>query len=172
MCWSRDSPAEPVSQAVLLQPGEVQGGTADTHWQHVEDPSWNRWIPNEGDGPGRTRGPMEKGAPAGKCLPAGLGIPWGIHAGRACSPWKGPTHQREQGMSVRRSSSGEPGVAETRAELTTSPIPVTPALLVKGEVEKIRNEVEPGKKGGVEGWCFKGWVHFLLPYSDFIGTKF
>lgn len=110
--WSRDSPADPVSQAVLLQPGEVQGGTADTHWQHVEDPSWNRWIPNEGDGPGRTHGPMEKGASAGKSLPAGLGIPWGIHAGRACSPWKGPTHQREQGMSVRRSSSGEPGVAE------------------------------------------------------------
>lgn len=39
-----------------------------------------------------------------------------------------------------------PRVAETHDELVTTPIPGPPALLGKGEVEKIRYEVEPGQK--------------------------
>lgn len=46
--------------------------------------------------------------------------------------WKGAGEIFEQ-------SFGEEGVAGTHDELITTPIPGAPALLVKGEVEKIRN---------------------------------
>lgn len=60
----------------------------------------------------------------------------------------------KQVKSVRSPSSEEEGEAETHNESIATPIPGPPALLVKGEVEKIRNEVELGKKGGVGGTVF------------------
>jgi len=49
----------------------------------------------------------------------------------------------------------EEGVAETMCdELTVIPIPCPPAPLV-GRRERNGSEVEPGKKGGVGGRCFK-----------------
>jgi len=49
-------------------------------------------------------------------------------------------------------------------DLTVTPIPHCPEQLVGEEVEKIRSEVEPRKKG-------RGGVYFLLPYSVLIGNK-
>jgi len=62
----------------------------------------------------------------------------------------------------------EEGAAETAwDELTTAPIPHPPAPLRGEEVEKIRSEAEPGKKGGVGGKV----VLISLSRSDLIGTK-
>lgn len=39
------------------------------------------------------------------------------------------------------------------------------------EVEKIGNEAEHDKNGGVEGRSFKVWFCYSFPYSDLIGIK-
>jgi len=103
--------------------------------------------------PARTCGPMERGAHARAGLLAGLVTPWGT-----------VSHQRdlmlEQGKSVRSPPPEGQGAAETMCdELTTTPIPHP---LVPLGVRRQRNgsETEPGKKGGVEGRCFKMWFHF------------
>ena len=56
-------------------------------------------------------------------------------------------------------------------ELTAIPIAV-PLRHSRGEeVEKIRSKVEPGKKGGVGGRCFKIWFYFSLSCSDLTSNK-
>jgi len=61
----------------------------------------------------------------------------------------------EKGKSVRSPPPQEEGAAETTCdELTATPIPHPPALLEEGR-ERNGSEVEPRKKGGVEGRCFK-----------------
>jgi len=77
----------------------------------------------------------------------------------------------EQGQSVRSPPPEEEGAAETACdELTTTPIPLLPVPL-GGRRERNRTEVEPGKKGGVGGRCFKIWIYFSLSYSDLIGDE-
>jgi len=46
-------------------------------------------------------------------------------------------------------------------ELTVTPIPHSPAPL-GGRRERNTSEIEPGKKGGVGGRCFKIWIYFSL----------
>ena len=73
--------------------------------------------------------------------------------------------------SVRSPPPEEEGAAETTGdELTAAPIPRPPALL-RGRKERNGSEVEPGKKGGVGGRCFKIWFYFSLSYSDLIGDE-
>jgi len=55
-------------------------------------------------------------------------------------------------------------------ELTTTPFPCPPAPL-GGRRKRNGSEVEPGKKGGVGGRCFKVWFHFSLSYCDLIGDE-
>jgi len=77
----------------------------------------------------------------------------------------------EQGKSVRSPSPEEEGVAETKCgKLTITLIPRPPALL-GGRRERKGIEVEPTKKGGVGGRCFKIWFYFSLSYSDSIGDE-
>ena len=47
------------------------------------------------------------------------------------------------------------GAAEACDELTVTPIHHPPALLEGEKVEKQISEVDPGKKGGVGGRCYK-----------------
>lgn len=54
---------------------------------------------------------------------------------------------------------------EICVELTITPIPYP----FGGE--KIRSEIEPKKKGGVGGGCFRFYVCFSLPYSDTIAIN-
>jgi len=72
---------------------------------------------------------------------------------------------------VRSPPPEEEALAETSDELTVNPIPHSPALLRGEELQKMRNEVEPGKKGGVGERCFKIWFYFSLSHSDLIGNK-
>ena len=73
----------------------------------------------------------------------------------------------EQGKSVRSPPPEEEGAAETRCdELTTTLIPHPPVLISGEEVEKIRSEVVPRKKGGVGGRCFKIRFYFSLPIKS------
>ena len=69
----------------------------------------------------------------------------------------------EQGQSVRRPPPQKEGAAETTCdELTATPVPHLPVLLgVGGRRYRNRVKVEPGKKGGVGGRCFK-IVLFLI----------
>jgi len=61
----------------------------------------------------------------------------------------------EQGQSVRSLPPEGKGVVETTCdELTTTPIPRPPAPLPRRR-EINGSEVEPGKKGGVGGRCFR-----------------
>jgi len=55
-------------------------------------------------------------------------------------------------------------------ELTVTPIPHPPAPLGE-QRERDGNEIEPEKKGGVEGRFFKIWFYFSLFYSDLVGDK-
>jgi len=73
----------------------------------------------------------------------------------------------EQGKSVRSPPPEEEGVAKMCDELTVTPTPHPPALLVGGGGREIRSESEPGKKGR----CFKIWFYFSLSHSDLIGDK-
>jgi len=62
--------------------------------------------------------------------------------------------------------SEEEGAAGTMYDELTSP------CVIWGEkVEKIGNEAEPRKKGGVGRKCFKIWLYFLLHYSGLISNK-
>ena len=47
----------------------------------------------------------------------------------------------------------------------------SPCTTRGAEAEEIGSKVEPGKKGGGGGRCFKIWFYFSLPYSDLIGNK-
>lgn len=47
-------------------------------------------------------------------------------------------------------------------KLTTAPMPMFPSFSGE-EVEKIRSEVEPGKKGGAGRWGFEVWFYFSYP---------
>jgi len=77
----------------------------------------------------------------------------------------------EQEKSVRSLPPEEEEAAETTCdELTVTRIPRPPALL-GWRRERNRSEVEPGKKGGVGGRCFKIWIYFSLSYSDLIGDE-
>jgi len=81
------------------------------------------------------------------------------------------TFTLEQGKSVRSPPPGGQGAAETTCdELTVTPIPRPPELLV-GRRERNGSEVEPWKKGGVGRRCFKIWIYFSLSYSDLIGDE-
>ena len=61
----------------------------------------------------------------------------------------------EPGKGLRSPPAEGQGAAETTCdELTAAPIPCPPVLL-GGRMERNRSEVEPGKKGGVGGRCFK-----------------
>ena len=72
---------------------------------------------------------------------------------------------------MRSPPSEEEGAAETACdELTITPIPHPPALLV-GRRGRNGIEVGPGKKGGVGGRCLKIWFYFSLSYSDLIGDE-
>jgi len=72
----------------------------------------------------------------------------------------------EQEKKVRRK-----GAAETTCdELTTTPFACSPVPL-GGRRQRNRSEVEPRKKGGMGGRCFKIWFYFSLFYSDLIGNK-
>jgi len=55
---------------------------------------------------------------------------------------------------VRSPPPEEEGAAETCDELTVGPIPHPPVQL-RGRRKRNGSEVEPGKKGRVEGRCFK-----------------
>jgi len=58
---------------------------------------------------------------------------------------------------VRSPPPEEEGAAETTTDgLTATPIPHPPVPL-RGRRERNRSEVEPGKKGGARGSCFKIW---------------
>jgi len=46
-----------------------------------------------------------------------------------------------------------------------------PCAAGREEVEKIGNEVEPGKEGGMGGRCFRIWFYFSLSCSDLISNK-
>jgi len=86
------------------------------------------------------------------------------------------SHERdpmlEQGQSVRSSPPEEEGAAETTCdELTTTPIPCSPALLLRGEVENLGVKLGSGRR---EGWgesVFNIWFYFSLSYSYLIGDK-
>lgn len=40
------------------------------------------------------------------------------------------------------------------------------------EAEETGSQIEPGKKGGLEGnWFFKIWICFSLSHPDLIGNK-
>lgn len=66
-------------------------------------------------------------------------------------------------MCVSSPAAEEKGEAETACdELTTAG--------AGEDIKKIRSEVGPEIKGGLEGRCFKGFI-FLLPYSDLISNK-
>lgn len=57
----------------------------------------------------------------------------------------------EQGKTGRNCPPEEKGVGEMRRdELTNVPLPCPLVLLGEKEVEKIRSEIEPGKKGVIE----------------------
>ena len=78
----------------------------------------------------------------------------------------------EQEKSVRSPPPAEEGAAQTTCdELTAAPNPHAPAALA-GRRERNGSEVEPGKKGGVGGRCFKIWFYFSPSYSDMIGDSF
>jgi len=63
----------------------------------------------------------------------------------------------EHGKSVRSPPSEEEGAAETTCdELTVTPI-LRPPVLLERRRERNGSEVEPQKKGGVGGRCFKIW---------------
>jgi len=65
----------------------------------------------------------------------------------------------------------EEGAAETTCEeLTAAPIS-RPLSRLGWRSWRNMSEVEPGKKGGVGGKCFKIWFYFVLSYSVFIGDK-
>ena len=55
-------------------------------------------------------------------------------------------------------------------ELTAIPIPRPPVLL-GGRRERKGIEIEPTKKGGVGGRCFKIWFYVSLSSSDSIGDE-
>ena len=76
----------------------------------------------------------------------------------------------EQGQCVRSSPCEKEGVTMCD-KLTTTLIPRPPVPLRKGGGRDIRSEVEPRKKGGVGGRCFKLCFNFSLSYSDLIGDK-
>jgi len=80
-----------------------------------------------------------------------------------CLPWEGPHAGAEEPE--------EKGAAETMCdELTAAPIPHCLAPLGE-DVEKIRRKLEPRKKGGVRGRCFKIWFYFSLSFSSVIGNN-
>jgi len=95
------------------------------------------------------------------------------HIGEVCgelSPVRG-TFMLEQGKSVRSlPPEGQGSAATTCDELTATPIP-HPPVPPEGRRERNGIEAEPGKKGGMEGRCFKIWIYFSLSYSDLIGEK-
>jgi len=77
----------------------------------------------------------------------------------------------EQQQRVRSILPEEEGTAETTCdELTVIPIPRPPAPL-GWRRERNGIEVEPGKKGGVGGRCFKIWFYVSLSYSDLFGDE-
>jgi len=89
--------------------------------------------------------------------------------------WRTVSQERdltpEQGKSVRSPPPEEEAVAETTCdELTVTPIPHPPAPL-GGRRERNGSEVEPRKKGGVGGRCFKIWFCFSLSSSDLIADE-
>jgi len=77
----------------------------------------------------------------------------------------------EQGQSVRNPPTEEEGAEETKCDgLTVTPIP-HPSSPLAGRKERNRSRVDPGKKGGVGGSCFKIWFYFSLSYSDWTGDE-
>jgi len=67
---------------------------------------------------------------------------------------RGKDPMLEQGQRVRSPPPEEEGAAERMCDkLTVTPIPCPPVLLGAGQGEKPGSEVEPGKKGGLEGRC-------------------
>lgn len=78
-----------------------------------------------------------------------------------CLPWVGPD-----------AGAGEECEEEESVE-TTCDEPTTTMLLHHsgGRIGEIENEVEPRKKGGLGGKCFKIWFCFSLSYTDLICNK-
>jgi len=77
-------------------------------------------------------------------------------------PWEGP-------HAAAGEECEEEGAAKTTYdELTAVPILPLPCATRGETVEKIKSEVEPRKKEGVGGSCFKIWFYFFLRYSDLI----
>ncbi|KAM9590860.1 uncharacterized protein ACIBXB_005909 [Morphnus guianensis] len=173
-----------VRQAVPLQPMEVHSG-ADIHLQPVEDPTLEQVDVPEGgcdamEIPHWSRflaGPVTPwiGPTLELSIPEGLHPVERTHAGAVrgelqpvegptlekfvedCLPWEGP-HAGAGGEFE------EEGVEETTCdELTAIPVPPSTCATQGEEVEKIRSEAEPGKKGGVRGRCFK--IFFSFPIT-------
>jgi len=81
------------------------------------------------------------------------------------------TFTQEQGQGVRSPPPEGQGAAETACdELTVTPIPCPPALLVRRR-ERNRSEAEPGKKGGVGQSVLRSGFIFSLSYSDLTGDE-
>ena len=169
-CWSRS-------------PSEAHGRDSSPKQEDARRRLWPCREPALEQAPGRTCRPVERGAYAGAGLLAGLVTPWGTHIGAACSwrtapcgrdpcwgsswrtaacgkdshwssSWRTVSHERdltlEQGKSVRRKG-------QQRQHVMNWPQhPFLVPLRHSGEEGgESGSEVEPEKKGGVGGRCFK-----------------
>lgn len=74
---------------------------------------------------------------------------------------------------VGETGTGEENEEEGEAKMCTdcSPHSLSPCAAWDQEVQKIGNEAEHRKKGGVQERYFKVWFCYSLSYSDLIGIK-
>ena len=179
-----------VRQAVPQQSMKVHS-EADIHLQPMEDPTLE---PEEDCDP--VGSPRWSRLWAGPVNPRRERSPcWSRFAGRTCDP-AGRTHAGavpEELHPVGRTHAGAVcgGLSLVSGTLlwsggglwrgrsgrdntwwtNHSPHSPSPCTTQGEEVEKIRSEAEPRKKGRVGGRCFKIWFYFSLSYCDLIGDK-
>lgn len=65
----------------------------------------------------------------------------------------------------------EEGAAETTQSTQSTALFLIPSSCIWGGGRESEGEVEPNKKGEVEGRYFKVWLSFSLPYSELIGKE-
>jgi len=183
--WTRSPPAalgEPhagaggcLKEAVTLWRTCAGAGSCQDLWPCVESiPGWSRFA-------GRI------------CDPVGNPC-WSSLFLKDCILWQGPTLEQFMGRTHVGAvcgglspMGGTPGWSRVRVwgalplrrkewqtQLVTNwlhpPFSVPLCCLERGGRE-MGSEVEPGKKGGLGGRCFKIWFYSSLPFSDLIGDK-
>ncbi|KAK4824540.1 hypothetical protein QYF61_016144 [Mycteria americana] len=176
-----------VTEVVLLQPVEDHSG-ADIHLQPMEDPTmeqaadrnrspWRGPLAEAGflERPVADGGPMlEQSVPEGLYTLKGLMLEQLL---KNCSLWKGPTLEKfmkdcipwEGPYAGAEEQHEQEGAAEMKCYgLITAPIPHLPCAARWGGGQRVRSEVEPGRKrrGGGKGWRLNRFPGQPVPMLD------